>query len=188
MTLRLAAGLWLGLMTCMTGACVTGGAAGEAAGTAPAGAAHDFEVRDLGGQTVRLSDLRGKLVVLDFWASWCEPCLQELPELDRLQKDLADRGVVVLAINIDKQRENAAAMVERLKLSLRVGLDPDGQVVGRYGPEKMPTLYVVDREGVVRHVQQGFDGARDTARLRAVLTRLAGPTGPTSPGQTSPTS
>ncbi|MCS6912830.1 MAG: TlpA disulfide reductase family protein [Myxococcales bacterium] len=133
--------------------------------------AADFVLPDGAGQTVRLSSLRGTVVVIDFWASWCEPCMRELPELDRLQKEFAGK-VVVLPVSIDKERSEALATARRLRLGLRVLLDTDGRVVALYDPPRMPTSYVVDRQGVVRYMHEGFDGPRDIARLRRELEEL----------------
>lgn len=133
--------------------------------------AADFALPDGTGQTVRLSSLRGTVVVIDFWASWCEPCMRELPELDRLQREFAGK-VVVLPVSIDKEPREALATARRLRLGLRVLLDSQGKVAELYDPPRMPTSYVVDRQGVVRHVHEGFDGPRDIARLRRALEEL----------------
>lgn len=142
-----------------------------AAGQARGQRAADFSLPDAAGQVLRLSSLRGKVVIVDFFASWCEPCMKELPELDRLQREFAGK-VVVVPISIDKENKAALDVIRRLKLSLRAVLDPEGKVAELYDPPKMPTSYVLDREGVVRHVHEGFDGARDVARLRKELTEL----------------
>src|SRR3954453_23723563 len=86
--------------------------------------APEFSLPSLQGSTVALSQLRGKVVLVDFWAQWCEPCKKELPQLDRLSKEYAAKGVVVLAVNIDKQRDNAERMVKQLGLTLDVLLHP----------------------------------------------------------------
>ncbi len=133
--------------------------------------AADFSLPDGAGAPLRLSSLRGKVVLLDFWASWCEPCMKELPELDKLQREFAGR-LVVVTISIDKERKAALDTARRLKLGLRVLLDPEGKVAELYDPPKMPTSYVLDREGVVRLVHEGFDGAPDVGRLRKELAAL----------------
>jgi peroxiredoxin len=79
---------------------------------------------------------------------------------------------VVLPVNLDQERKNALATVARLKLSLRVLFDPAGKVAERYDPPKMPTSYVLDQKGVVRYVHEGFEGAKDVARLRRELLEL----------------
>ena len=134
--------------------------------------APDFSLTTLKGQKLSLSSLRGKVVLIDFWAEWCGPCKQELPVLDKLGRELAARGVVIVAVNIDKQRENAERLVKSLGLSLDPPLDPNGKVAAMYDLPKMPTSYVVDKKGTVRFIHEGFDGAKDAAKLRAELEEL----------------
>jgi peroxiredoxin len=134
--------------------------------------APEFSLPSLKGSNVALSQLRGKVVLVDFWAQWCEPCKKELPQLDRLSKEYAAKGVVVLAVNIDKQRDNAERMVKQLGLTLDVLLDPAGSVAGSYDLPKMPTSFVVDKKGIVRYVNEGFDGPKDVERFKHELDEL----------------
>jgi cytochrome c biogenesis protein CcmG, thiol:disulfide interchange protein DsbE len=134
--------------------------------------APEFSLPSLKGSTVSLSSLRGKVVLIDFWAQWCEPCKKELPQLDRLAKDYAQKGVVIVAVNIDKQRDNAARMVKQLGVSLDVLLDPAGSVAGAYDLPKMPTSFVVDKKGIIRYVNEGFDGPKDVDRFKQELDEL----------------
>ncbi len=161
---------WLSLLLLLGPAVVAPPARAEQKAGAPA---HDFTLPDLRGGQVRLSGLRGKVVVIDFWASWCEPCKRELPELEKLARDLAGRGVLVLAVNLDQKRDNASGAAQALGLSAaRVLWDPEGKVAERYDPPKMPTSYVVDQGGTVRHVHDGYDGPGDIVRLRRELSDL----------------
>ena len=100
------------------------------------------------GARMQLSELRGRPVVVDFWAQWCEPCKHELPELDKLHKEYARKGVRIVTVNIDKQRDNADKLVRLLGLQLDVALDPSGSVAASYDLPKMPTSYVLDKKGV----------------------------------------
>ena len=134
--------------------------------------APDFNLAARSGGRVSLRELAGKVVVVDFWASWCEPCKAELPELEKLHKQLATQGVVVVAINIDQDRANGERLAQKLGLTLPVGLDPTGKVAETYDPPKMPSSYVIDRRGVVRFVHAGYDGAGDVARLRREIQQL----------------
>lgn len=132
-----------------------------------------FALPTLKGPKESLAAHKGKVVLVDFWAQWCEPCRKELPELEQLARQYAARGVVVLAVNIDKQRDNAERMARQLGLStVDVLLDPAGSVAGQYDPPKMPTSYVVDRKGIVRYVNEGFDGPQDVTRFRQELDDL----------------
>jgi peroxiredoxin len=131
--------------------------------------APDFRLTTLKGQQLSLSSLRGKVVLLDFWAQWCEPCKQELPELQKLHKEYASRGVVIVGVNIDKLRENAERLVRQLGITFDVALDPAGSVAGTFDLPKMPTSFVVDKKGTVRFVNEGFDGPKDVDRFRKEL-------------------
>ena len=134
--------------------------------------APDFALPSLKGNKIALSSLKGKVVLVDFWAQWCEPCKKELPQLDRLAKEYAGKGVVIVAVNIDKQRDNAERMVKQLGLSLDVLLDPAGSVASSYDLPKMPTSFVVDKKGIVRYINEGFDGPQDVARFKQELDDL----------------
>jgi peroxiredoxin len=134
--------------------------------------APEFSLPSLSGSTMALSSMRGKVVLIDFWAQWCEPCKKELPQLDKLSKEYAGKGVVIVAVNIDKQRENAERMVKQLGVSLPVLLDPAGSVAGAYDLPKMPTSFVVDKKGIVRYVNEGFEGPKDVDRFKQELDEL----------------
>ncbi len=132
-----------------------------------------FDLPGLDGQRVKLEALRGKVVLLDFWASWCAPCKEELPELGKLAAEYRQKGVEVVTINVDSDRASAAELVKRLKLTLRVGLDPRGdKAAGQYGPETIPASYIIDRRGIVRAIHNGFRGADDLAKFREEIDAL----------------
>ena len=161
------------LLTAMWGAtaltCLPGRAwAGQQAGK-PAG---DITLPDIGGGAFKLSSLNGKVVVVDFFASWCEPCMRELPELEKLHRQLAAAGVAFVGVNLDKERKNAEALVKRFNLTFKVLLDPEGKVADAFDPPKMPTTYVIDKAGVVRFVNAGFDGTADVGRLQKQISEL----------------
>ena len=134
----------------------------------------DFTLKDMKGQSVKLSSLRGKVVVLDFWASWCVPCKKELPALDGLAKRYAaeKKDVVIVAVNIDKDRAKAQKFLANAKVSLRCALDPDGGVASRYDLPTMPTSFVIDKKGIIRHVHAGYspgDENRLAKEIEALL-------------------
>jgi cytochrome c biogenesis protein CcmG, thiol:disulfide interchange protein DsbE len=136
--------------------------------------AADFTLKDMQGKTVKLSSLRGKVVVLDFWASWCVPCKKELPALDSLARRYAatKKDVVVVTVNIDKDRAKAQRFLASAKVvSLRCALDPDGGVASRYDLPAMPTSFVIDKNGIVRHVHAGFTPG-DEAKLAREIDAL----------------
>jgi thiol-disulfide isomerase/thioredoxin len=134
----------------------------------------DLTVRTLkGDRAISLSSLRGQVVLLDIWASWCPPCKDELPLLDDLAARLAARGILVLAVSVDEESANAEAFLRtRPRWSLTVAHDPAGAIADTLAPPKMPTSYLIDRNGILRHVSAGFEPG-DEARLEARLVDLA---------------
>ncbi len=121
---------------------------------------------------VRLDRYKGKVVLLDVWASWCAPCKEELPLLDDLGARLGKRGVVIIAVSIDEDHAAAAAFLDiRPRWSLTIAHDPEGRIGEQLSPPKMPTSYVIDRQGVLRHINAGFDRG-DATKLEEQLTAL----------------
>lgn len=108
------------------------------------------------GSALKLASLRGQVVYVDFWASWCAPCMQALPALDRLYKAHRDRGFTVLAVNVDTERAAATKVLERLKPGFPVALDPQGSWPEAFALRGMPSSYLVGRDGVVRYIKTGY--------------------------------
>lgn len=116
----------------------------------------DFALRSPGMANVRLSEHRGEVVLLNFWATWCGPCRQEMPLLNDLYLKYQRAGLTLLGINIDAPTAQAAEMARGLKVTYPILID-DRQNVGRlYGIDTMPLTVLIDRQGVVRYVSQGF--------------------------------
>jgi thiol-disulfide isomerase/thioredoxin len=134
-----------------------------------AGDAADFEGRSLAGQRFSLTSLRGKVVLVDFWASWCEPCKKELPLLARLAPKLHAQGVEIVAVNIDDDQKNAERFVQEHGLQLTVVADKDKHIVGKFQPAKMPSSFAVDKQGTVRAVFAGFEPGDDAKLERQLL-------------------
>ncbi len=133
--------------------------------------AADFDAVTFAGQPLKLSSLRGKVVLLDFWASWCEPCKKELPLLDRMAPRLRAKGIEIVAVNIDDDKSKAIDFVRTHNLHLTAVSDAQKRIVATWEPPKMPSSYVVDRKGVVRAVHGGFEPG-DEAKLEAELAEL----------------
>jgi peroxiredoxin len=133
--------------------------------------APDFSLPTLAGGKMSLASLRGKVVVIDFWAQWCEPCKKELPQLEKLAKEFKD--VVILTVNLDKSKDNAQRLANQLGLTVPVLLDPAGSVAATYDLPKMPTSFLVDKKGIVRYVHEGFEGSGDVERFRKELAELS---------------
>jgi peroxiredoxin len=144
-------------------------------------AAPDFELDMLAGPKFRLSARKGTIVVLDFWATWCGPCIQSLPQVDQVARDFADRGVQIIAVNLEEAPGPVKSMFERHKLTLPVALDREGTVGGKYGVTSIPQTVVIDREGkVYRHFIGG--GPRIGEELAGALKSLLDP--PANPSAT----
>ncbi len=138
--------------------------------------APEISLPALSGGGVKLSALEGKVVVVDFWASWCVPCRKELPALDALARRYADAGkpVVFLGVNIDKERENAEKLVAQANIgALKVLLDPAGACAAAYDLPTMPSSYVIDAKGIVRAVHAGYSSG-DERKLAEEIDRLLG--------------
>jgi peroxiredoxin len=132
----------------------------------------DFSAPTLAGSSLRLSSLKGKVVLLDFWASWCEPCKKELPILSKMAPRLKAKGIEIVAVNIDEDRQKAVDFLRTHGLQLTVVADPGKAIVGRWEPPKMPSSFAIDKAGVVRAVNSGFEPG-DEAKIEAQLTALA---------------
>jgi cytochrome c biogenesis protein CcmG/thiol:disulfide interchange protein DsbE len=129
--------------------------------------APDFALEDADGQELRLSDLRGQPVVLNFWATWCVPCKAEMPELQALYNETgAGAGFELLAVNMREVPAPAAAFGTELGLSFPLVIDPAGLLAGSFRVTVLPTTYVIDAAGVVRAQQLG---PLDRERLRELL-------------------
>ncbi len=134
----------------------------SAAVTAAAGAP-DFTLPSLGGENVRLQEQRGRVVMINFWASWCGPCREEMPHLARLYEKYRASGFTVLAVNIDEDPAKAARLAQQLGMRFPVLLDTGKQVSRTYDLSAMPSTVLVDRDGRVRHVHRGYrDGYAET--------------------------
>ena len=139
--------------------------------------APDFEAPDLAGHTIRLSGLRGRVVLLNLWATWCPPCREEMPSMQEVYTKLRDRGLVLLAVSEDEERDTVPHFVEEMKLSFPVLLDPQHEVGDRYGVWGYPETFVIDRNGfVVERVIGPRDWASpvEIAKLEALLAPTEG--------------
>jgi peroxiredoxin len=122
--------------------------------TAPV--APDFILPDLSGKTIRLQDLRGKVVIVNLWATWCTPCVAEMPTLETLWKAMAGKDLVLLAVNQDEATDGVRDWVDGRELTFPVLLDPHAQVAHEWGVTGYPETFVVDRTGRIVHHHVGF--------------------------------
>ena len=141
-----------------------------------ASAAPDFTLRDTAGRTVRLSDHRGKVVLVNFWATWCVPCAAELPHLERMYKQYDDDGFVVLAISMDgpESSANVGPQAQRYGLTFPVLLDEETRVVAVYNPKRTaPFTVLIARDGAVAKTREGYH-AGDEVTVEAEVKALLG--------------
>ncbi len=110
--------------------------------------AKDFKVSSLDGGTLRLSELRGKVVLLNLWATWCEPCKEEMPAMERLWRRYKAHGLVVVALSMDAQGAKVVKpFIDKARFSYPVGLDPRMEVAQLYGARAVPATFIIDRSG-----------------------------------------
>ncbi len=134
--------------------------------------APQFAIESLSGNgNVSLGAFRGKVVYLDFWASWCAPCLVALPTLDKLRHELPEGQFQVLAVNLDRDLDKARNFLRDHKIGYPSGTDPEGQVAETFELDTMPTSFLIDRNGVVRYVHRGFRKG-DIDEIRAQIRKL----------------
>jgi thiol-disulfide isomerase/thioredoxin len=131
----------------------------------------------LGGadaQAIELAQLRGNVVYVDFWASWCGPCRRSFPWMNALHARYANQGLTIVGINVDKQRGDADRFLRDVPAAFKLAFDPQGAAPAAFGVKGMPSSYLIDRDGVVDLVEEGFhDEHRNAieARIRALLAK-----------------
>ena len=134
--------------------------------------APDFALKSSTGENLRLSEYRGDVVMINFWATWCGPCRQEMPLLDELYTRYQRVGFNLLGVNIDDDSRRAMQMIEELGVNFPVLFDARKEVSKLYEVEAMPVTVLVDREGNVRHVHHGYKPGYEDAYLDQVRALL----------------
>jgi peroxiredoxin len=139
------------------------GAGRATAALAPRAPAPDFTLRSMGGANLRLAEQRGSVVLVNFWATWCGPCREEMPHLNRLYDKYHGSGLQLLGVNVDDDTKNAIGMAQKMGVRFPVLLDTDKAVSRAFDVSAMPSTVLIDRDGKVRHVHRGYKaGVEDT--------------------------
>jgi peroxiredoxin len=142
-------------------------AGGDSAGPAPA-----FMLTTLAGQTSGLSAYKGQVVMVNFWATWCGPCQQEMPLLDQMYKKYKPAGFTLIGVNVDKETPPVKQLLERKPVSFPVLLDPANQVSKAYHVDEMPSSVIIDRKGQIRYIHRGYKPGDENDyqdRIRALI-------------------
>ena len=121
-----------------------------------ADAAPDFVLKSAAGKNIRLSEYKGRIVMLNFWATWCGPCTQEIPQLNILHESLDPDDFELLGINLDKDHSKAIRLANKLDINFPILFDEENNVSRSFAIDAMPTTIIIDRSGKVRHINRGF--------------------------------
>lgn len=133
------------------------------AGIAIKAPAPDFTLRSTNGSNTRLQEQRGRVVLINFWATWCGPCKQEMPHLNRLYDKYRAAGFVLLGVNVDDDAQKAAGVAQKWEMKFPVLLDTDKKISELYELGTMPSTVLIDRDGRVRYIHKGYlPGYEDT--------------------------
>ena len=124
-----------------------------------------------GSPTYNLQELKGKVVYMDFWASWCPPCVKSFSFLNQLDHDMRDKGLHVIGVNLDEKVADAKEFLAKHPVDFSIVADPSKQCAKVFELMAMPTSYLIDRKGAIRHIHQGFRPG-ETEELRALITQL----------------
>lgn len=144
----------------------------NAAGEVTPGDEPRIELRDLEGEPIPLREHRGEVVIVDIWATWCRPCRRSMPFYRRLYHQYSDRGLRVLAVSVDESRGDVVEFRDRYELPFSVAVDENHRIAKSFAPPAMPTAYLIDRSGVVRHRHTGFRSGAEEAIEEKILELL----------------
>jgi thiol-disulfide isomerase/thioredoxin len=135
--------------------------------------APEFQLEGLSKQ-IDLKSYRGKIVYLDFWASWCQPCRKSFGWMNKMQKAYGDEGFSVIAINLDESREQANKFLKQIPANFDVAFDPKGNTAESYQVKAMPSSYIIDKKGNLIYAKKGFRGNDEDkleAKIRNILSK-----------------
>lgn len=142
--------------------------AGELSGPAP-----EFTLRTIDGKKANLSDYKNQVVMINFWASWCGPCRQEMPLLNELYDTYKKAGFALLSVNLDENLAAAQKFLDKTPVTFPVLLDPTGKVAELYQSQAMPSSYFIDRKGNLAYLHQGYRPGEEAEYKKIVRKLLA---------------
>jgi peroxiredoxin len=129
------------------------------------GPAPDFTLKSTAGENIKLSELRGQVVLINFWASWCGPCRQEMPLLDEMYQQYGPLGFTLLGVNVEQDTQDAERMLKDTPVSFPILFDAQNEVSKLYDVTAMPSTVLVDRDGRVRYVHKGYQPGHEEEYL-----------------------
>ena len=167
MSLRMVKGFTKGVV--LAAVCASAALAASSSGPAPA-----FKLSGRGGKTIDLSQFKGQVVMINFWASWCGPCRQEMPLLEDIYKKYKPMGFTMLAVNVEPDTKEADAWLAKLSkpVTFPVAYEVDSKVSKLYKVETMPSTVIVDRKGNVRALHRGYKDGDENFYLTQIRTML----------------
>jgi peroxiredoxin len=130
--------------------------------------APDFTLKNSAGDNVRLAEQRGKVVMLNFWASWCGPCRKEMPLLDDMHKRYNKAGLELFGVNVEKNTADAEKLLRELGTSFPILWDGDSKVSKLYNVNAMPTTIMIDKDGKVRYVNRGYKAGDENKYIEQI--------------------
>ena len=134
-------------------------------------AAPDLSLKMLDNSSIKLSDYKGEVVYVDFWATWCPPCRKSFPWMEEVQQRYKDLGFKVLAISLDNKREVIDQFLETMKVSFDIAHDPSGDSANAFKVKGMPSSYLIDRKGNIHMTHMGFN-SNDKSKLESEIKNL----------------
>lgn len=137
------------------------------------GPAPQFTAKTLDGKSVSLRELKGKVVMINFWASWCGPCRQEMPLLEEIYNDYKKAGFILLGVNLDEEVDDAKGFLSGVNVSFPVPLDPMGKVAEAYENQAMPSSYFVDKNGQLAYLHKGYRPGEEEDYRKVIKKLLA---------------
>lgn len=138
--------------------------AGELSGPAP-----QFTLQSFDGKKVSLKDLKGQIVMVNFWASWCGPCRQEMPLLDEIYKKYKKVGFTLVGINLDEDKSDALGFMKKVPVSFPILHDPEGKVADAYKNQAMPSSYFIDAKGNLAYLHRGYRPGEEKEYEKAIM-------------------